>query len=86
MLTLASPILLADSDHWHGPGWWVIFPIFWLLFLGAIVWFCVFGRRRGLPDGRRPARGVAARRALSPPARSTEQEYRERLAVLREKR
>lgn len=84
MLTLASPMLLADSDHWHGPGWWVVFPVFWLLFFGALVLFFAFGRRRGCRGGggwtgeSRLAERFAA-------GEIGEQEYRERLAVLREK-
>ena len=85
MLTLASPILLADSDHWHGPGWWVIFPIFWLLFLCAVIWFFVFGRRRGcrMDAGQHGESKLAERFAAGDIG---EQEYRERLSVLREKR
>ena len=85
MLTVASPILLADSDHWHGPGWWLIFPIFWLLFVGAVVLFFVFGRRRacGMSGGRHGESRLAERFAAG---EIGEQEYRERLTVLREKR
>ena len=84
MLTLASPVLLADPDHWHGPGWWLIFPIFWLCFLGAIILFFVFGRRRGCRDagGWHGESKLAERYAAG---EIGEQEYRERLSVLREK-
>jgi len=85
MLTLASPILLADSEHWHGPGWWVIFPICWLLFFCAIFWFCVVGRARGFrPTGRQQGEARLAERFAA--GEIDEQEYRQRLGVLREKR
>lgn len=85
MLTMTSPYLLADSDHWNGPGWWLIFPIFWLLFLCAVIWFFVVGRRRGCgtAGGRHGESTLADRYAAG---EIGEQEYRERLAVLREKR
>ena len=85
MLTLASPILLAESDHWDGPGWWIIFPIFWLLFLGAVLCFLIFGRRRDcrMAGGQHGESKLAERFAAGDIG---EQEYRERLSVLREKR
>ena len=55
MLTLASPMLLADSDHWHGPGWWVVFPRLLAAVLRRLVLFFAFGRPSGLPWGRRLA-------------------------------
>jgi putative membrane protein len=84
MLTLATPVLLADSDHWNGPGWWLIFPIFWLVFLCAVIWFIAVGRRRGcrMSGGQQGEARLAERYAAG---EIEEQEYRERLSVLREK-
>ena len=83
MLTLASPIL-ADSDHWNGPAWWVIFPIFWLVFLGAVVLFFAFGRRGCRGAGGRHGESKLAERYAT--GEIGEEEYRERRSVLREKR
>ncbi len=84
MLTLAGPSLLADFDHGDGPGWWVVFPVFWLLFLGAVVMFLVLGRRRGCRASGPPA-GHATLADRFAAGEIGEQEYRERLAVLSEK-
>ena len=79
--------LLADrwdgSGRWDGPGpWWPVFPILWLIVIAGIVTTIVLvGRRnRGLA-GRRAGEARLAERFAS--GEMTEQEYRERLAVLR---
>ena len=75
---------LATPGHWGaGPGWWPIFPIlFWgLLFVGLFVFF----RRRGGWDPLHPDRSgetVLAERYAR--GEISEQEYRERLGVLRQ--
>jgi putative membrane protein len=73
--------LLAYSAHpngWgNGPGWWFLIPLtFWLLVIAAAV---VWWRRRPAPPGPESALGEAFARG-----EMTEQEYRSRLAVLRE--
>lgn len=75
--------MLAHADGW-GPGpWWPIFPLFWVLFWGVVI-FAVFRLRRGW--GRRhhtqPADGVLAERYAR--GEISVEEYRERLRVLRE--
>ena len=74
---------LAHNDHWDGPGaWWPIIPLLWFL-------------RRSAPSSRCSC-GPAATAAASAGSRAgearlaerfaageiTEQEYRDRLAVL----
>ena len=77
--------VLAANDHWDGPGgWWPIFPLFWLLVIAAIV-FAV--SRSGWRRGRVGTYAGEARLAeLFATGEIGEQEYRDRLAVLREKR
>jgi putative membrane protein len=76
---------LAYSAHpygWgHGPGLWFLIPLtFWLLVIvAAVVWWRLWWRRRPAPPGPESALGEAFARG-----EITEQEYRSRLAVLRE--
>jgi len=68
----------AHPDGWGGgPGLWLLVPAtFWLLVItAAVVWW----RRRPAPPGPESALGEAFARG-----QITEQEYRSRLAVLRE--
>jgi len=79
--------LLADHwnapGHWNGPGpWWPVFPIVWLIVIAGIVTTIVLvGRRNRMLAGRRAGEARLAERFAS--GEMTEQEYRERLAVLR---
>ena len=79
--------LLADHwnapGHWAGPGpWWPVFPILWLIVVAGIVTTIVLvGRRNRTLAGRRAGEARLAERFAS--GEMTEQEYRERLAVLR---
>jgi len=69
----------------HGPGWWILFPIAWFLFFwGVIVTFLVVGfrRRRAYFRPGRSGESVLAERYAR--GEVSEQEYRDRLAVLRE--
>ncbi len=85
MLLLANPTLLAHSDQWNGPAWWPVFPLLWLLFLGAVIWFFVVGgRRRFRMAGSQAGQARLAERYAA--GEIDEQEYRERLAVLKEQR
>ena len=76
--------VLAENDHWDGPGpWWPIFPILWLLVIGGIIFAITrFSRRRYGGTHTGEAR-LAERYATG---EINEDEYRERLDVLRANR
>jgi putative membrane protein len=79
--TDTSQVLLAE--HWDGPGhWWPVFPILWFLVIAGIVATVVILRRRNreLAGPRAGAVRLAERFAAG---EISEQEYRERLAVLK---
>ena len=84
-LVATGTTVLAENDHWDGPGaWWPIFPILWLLVIVGIVYAITrFGRRRWDSGGTRSGETKLAERYAA--GDIDEQEYRERLAVLREK-
>ncbi|HEY7042605.1 MAG TPA: SHOCT domain-containing protein [Nocardioidaceae bacterium] len=70
----------GDGD---GPGWWVIFPITWLLVVATVITVVVLGvRRRGRLSGRRAGERRLAERYAS--GEIDESEYRARLATLRQ--
>jgi putative membrane protein len=79
MMTMAAEVL---ANHGGPGGWWPIFPIFWVLFWGVLI-FAVFRFRRGW--GRfhpvQSAEGVLAERYAR--GEISEDEYRERLSVLK---
>ena len=77
-----SQVLLAE--HWGGPGaWWPVFPILWVLLVAAIVTTVVLvGRRNRALAGPRAGEARLAERFAS--GEISEQEYRERRAVLKE--
>ncbi len=77
-----AQVLLAHNGD--GPGnWWPIFPILWLLVIGAIVTTVVLTRRRNHAfAGPRAGEARLAERFAA--GEITEQEYRERRAVLKE--
>jgi putative membrane protein len=73
----------AVADGAWGPGhWWPIFPIFWLLLWGVLI-FAFFRSRRSWSQwhGTSSPRDVLAERYAR--GEISEQEYRERLAVLK---
>jgi putative membrane protein len=78
--------------HWGGPGLWVVFPLFWVLFWGAMIFFAVRTRRRGWnPWAASPAAtstGTAEAILAERFARGelTDDEYYQRLSVLKEGR
>lgn len=79
-----SQVLLAN--HWDGPGhWWPVFPILWLLVIGGIVTTLVVVRRRNR-ELAGPRAGVARLAERFAAGDIGEQEYRERLAVLKERK
>lgn len=80
MITMATE--LAAHGGW-GPGsWWPIFPLFWVLVWGAVI-FAVFRFRRGGRWHRgHSAEDVVAERYAR--GEISIEEYRERLRVLKE--
>jgi putative membrane protein len=82
MAVLGMALEMAGRGDW-GPGaWWPIFPLFWVLLWGVLI-FAIF-RFRGV---RRWQRGHSAEDVLAERyARGeiTVEEYRERLGVLNE--
>ncbi len=85
MSALVAQPLLADPHHWDGPGWWILIPIVWFLFFVAIVSFFVFNARRW--RGRWGSQAGEARLGERFAAGEIDEaEYRQRLAVLRERR
>lgn len=76
--------LLTNNDHWDGPGpWWPLIPLFWIAFF--VIVFGVFGRfgRRRWHSGSYAGESRLAERFAA--GEIDESEYRNRLAVLREK-
>jgi putative membrane protein len=77
-----AQVLLAHNGDGPG-GWWPIIPILWLLVIGAIVTAIVLTRRRNCAlAGPRAGEDRLAERFAA--GEITEQEYRERRAVLKE--
>jgi putative membrane protein len=82
MMLMSMAAQAVADGHW-GPGpWWPIFPLFWLLLWGAVI-LAIFRSRRGW--GRwhaqaSPQNVLAERYARGEIA---EEEYRERLNVLK---
>jgi putative membrane protein len=82
VITLAAEVL-AEGGGW-GPGaWWPIFPIFWILFWGVLI-FAVFRFRARRWAGGPSGESVLAERYAR--GEINENEYRERLRVLKEHR
>jgi len=80
---MLSTQLLAH-DTWDGPGpWWPLFPLFWIAFFVLV--FGVFGRfgRRRWHRGSYAGEARLAERYAA--GEIDETEYRQRLAVLRER-
>jgi putative membrane protein len=82
VITMAADVL-AGGPGWGPGGWWFVFPLFWLLFWGVVI-FTLFRARRG-PWGRwhegRSAQDVLAERYAR--GEIAEDEYRDRLNVLK---
>lgn len=79
--------------HLGGPGvWWPVFPLFWMLFWGALVFFVVRARRRGWNPWAKaqPASPTASAETILAESfargEMSDDEYYQRLAVLKEGR
>ncbi len=77
-------LILATHEHWagHGGAWWPIFPLFWILFFVGLFYF--ISRRKAHHRSQRPrytGQSVLAERYAK--GEINEQEYRERLQVLK---
>lgn len=83
-MTTAAAELLASHGHWDGGGWWPIFPIFWILLWGLVI-FAIFRYRGGWSRNRplETAESVLAERYAR--GEISDNEYRERLTVLKAK-
>jgi putative membrane protein len=81
LATDTAQVLLAHADG--RDGWWPVFPVLWLLVIGALVTTVVLSRRRnaGLTGQRAGEARLAERFAAG---EIDEQEYRTRRAVLKE--
>jgi putative membrane protein len=81
-MTMAGGVLAHGPGYGDG-GWWLIFPFFWLLFLGFVIFSVFRFRRRGGPWGpRQTGEGVLGERYAR--GEINEDEYRQRLKVLKE--
>jgi putative membrane protein len=82
LLAATTPQILRP-EHWDGRGvWWSVFPILWLLVIGgAVTTLVILGRRNRASAGPRAGEARLAERFAS--GEIDEQEYRERLAVLK---
>ena len=79
-MVAAVEALAVHYPHSHG-AWWPIFPIFWILFFVGIFWLL---RRRGCGwSGSRTGESVLGERYAR--GEISENEYRERKRVLRER-
>jgi putative membrane protein len=80
VLTIAAEVL---ANHGHGGpgGWWFIFPLFWILLWGGVIFAIFRARRWGRWNAGRSGESVLAERYAR--GEISEQEYRERLTVLK---
>lgn len=87
MTTSIIPTAVVLSEPWHRDGggpWGLIFPLAWLLVIAALVTAAVILFRRNRQHGPLYA-GEARLSERFAAGEVDEQEYRERLAVLRER-
>ena len=78
---LASAAALAAWSGGHA-GWWPVFPLFWVLVWGAVI-FMLFRFRGGRGWQGHSAQGVLAERYAR--GEISVDEYRERLEVLKKR-
>jgi putative membrane protein len=84
---LNATALATDWHHDGGPGWWIVFPLFWIALIATA--FLLFRRTRRWTQQPHEAPRESAlevlERRFAEGALSAE-EYRERRAVLSEER
>ena len=81
-MDLGTLILAVNEHAGHDGGWWPFFPIFWILFFVGLFWLL---KRRGFAHHCRiSGETVLAERFAR--GEITEQEYGERLQILRQRR
>jgi putative membrane protein len=68
-----------DGNGWHHGGWWIVFPILWLL-LAAAVFAVLWRRGRGPHDSNDSPRRILGERFAR--GEITLDEYRDRLSQL----
>lgn len=81
MAVMIASEVLANSADWGPGGWWPIFPLLWLLVLGVVIFALVRSRGKGRWHQGHSAEGVLAERYAR--GEIAEEEYRERLEVLK---
>jgi putative membrane protein len=77
-MTTLIPALADSGHHWHH-GWWIIFPIFWLLLAATIVTL-LWRRAKSHGDGSDSPRRILGERFAR--GEISADEYRERLGQL----
>jgi putative membrane protein len=85
LISLASAVPFATGWHDDGPGWWWIFPLFWIVVIATVILVLRntgrWGPRR-FADQRESAVEVLDRRFAE--GELSLEEYRERRAILSE--
>ena len=79
MLMMAD--VLAGGGDWGPGGWWPIFPLFWLLLWGTVIFVIFRSRGRWGHQRGQSAEDLLAERYAR--GEIAEDEYRERLNVLK---
>ncbi len=79
MMTMA--LELANQGHWDHGAWWPVFPFFWVLFWGLVIFALFRVRRSGRWHHHHSAEDVLAERYAR--GEINVDEYQERLNVLK---
>ncbi len=85
LFSLASAVPFATDWHDDGPGWWIFFPLFWIVVIGTVILVIRNTGRWGPRGGavqRESAVEVLDRRFAE--GELSLEEYRERRAILSE--
>jgi putative membrane protein len=84
MVTTAALTLANHAHEWGPGGWWPVFPLFWLLLWGVLI-FALF-RFRGRWGWRHGASAESVLAERYARGEISEDEYKERLNVLKSTR